>query len=445
MRRPTAAAALSVLVLVLAGPGTARAAAPIPQIDAAKRGLAEAVAAGRLDPADAARYRGILARAAHALPLLSGSRYTNLKGVLVDVARQAGRYNKPRALILFAMLDENVRFFGRRGPPAPQADETGSDGTVYRYFPGHGLQFHPLANMAALNSELASGRLGEARALVAALEARAIGIAGGRTVWEYEFPFDGGRPPWISGMAQAVAAQALARASGKLNDPSLLGLAERAYLALPGRLVRTLPAGPWVRLYSFSKIAVFNAQLQTSISLRDYASLSGNKAAGSLADRMSAAAKTMLPHVDTGYWTRYSIDGREESVGYHDFVVSLLSRLGKQTGDSFWSSTAARFARYETQPPIFQLGPPAAAATAGKGQATLRFSFWLSKASSVAVSVGGATRQWWMLHGWHRLTWHLPRSRAGVFPVSVEASPIAGPRAGADLLPLVVLAKDTSS
>ncbi len=227
-------------------------------------------------------------------------------------------------------------------------------------------------------------------------------------------------------------------------QPSLLELAARAYAAIPGRLEQTLSVGRWVRLYSFSRMAVFNAQLQTAVSLQDYASLSGDQTASALAAAMRTAAANALPRVDTGYWTRYAIGGAEESRGYHDFVISILGRLRAQTRDESWGELADRFESYTTQPPLFQLGAPAAAASPGKGSAPLKVSFWLSKRSSVAVSVG-ETRRWYTLaYGWHTLTWPLRRTQPGVFPVALQASPVAGPRASARLLPLVVLGRIAS-
>jgi hypothetical protein len=434
--------ALVAAVVALALPGAAHAATPA---DGAKQGLQRAVAAGWLTPADAARYRGILARAVTALPKLGGTRHANLQAVLGDVAARSSQYTAPRALTLFGMLDENVRYFGAQGPPAPQADVVGAGKLVYRYFPGHGLQFHPLANFAALNSHLASSRLDSARELAESLRARAVPSAGALT-WEYEFAFGGGRPPWTSGMAQAVAAQALARAGQRLDDPTLGELARGAWAAIPGRLVQQLPVGPWVKLYSFSRLAVFNAQLQTTVSLRDYADLSGDTAAGALSASLLAAVQKALPQVDTGYWTRYTLNGAEESRGYHDFVVTILGRLRTQTKDAFWSDLAAKFRAYTTQPPAFQLGPPPTpVGGAGSGKASFQVSFWLSKQSYVSVSAGGAQRRLTMSYGWHRLTWSLPRAKAGLFPVGVQASPIAGPRAALSLPPLVVLARAPAS
>src|SRR5689334_23032850 len=53
-----------------------------------------------------------------------------------------------------------------------------------------------------------------------------LGVArAGVLAWEYLFPVYGGRPPWISGLAQATAVQALTRAAAKLGRPDLLGVA----------------------------------------------------------------------------------------------------------------------------------------------------------------------------------------------------------------------------
>src|SRR5206468_572309 len=85
--------------------------------------------------------------------------------------------------------------------------------------------------------------------LATALVARAI-PRDSRLIWEYAFPFGSGRPPWASGMAQAVAAQALARAAAAVENPDLSAAAARAYAAVPPLLL-SLSAGPWVRLYGF--------------------------------------------------------------------------------------------------------------------------------------------------------------------------------------------------
>ena len=117
---------------------------------------------------------------------------------------------------------------------------------------------------------------------------------GSRLIWEYQFRYGSGRPPWASGMAQAVAAQALARSSVLLEDPSLGAAAVRAFASVPPFLL-SLPSGPWIRLYGFNGEVVLNAQLQSIVSLLDYATTSGNAAASALAQRLSATAESALP------------------------------------------------------------------------------------------------------------------------------------------------------
>src|SRR2546423_1877953 len=78
--------------------------------------------------------------------------------------------------------------------------------------------------------------------LAQGLLARRVVRSGG-VAWEYCFWFDGGRPPWISGMAQAVAAQALSRAGALLADPTLTAASQRAFKTVP-QLTRKVDAGP---------------------------------------------------------------------------------------------------------------------------------------------------------------------------------------------------------
>jgi hypothetical protein len=61
---------------------------------------------------------------------------------------------------------------------------TADDGVVYRSFSGKGLEFHPLAEFAALNGLAAAQDAGRTRARADALLARAIPS---RPVWEYSF------------------------------------------------------------------------------------------------------------------------------------------------------------------------------------------------------------------------------------------------------------------
>lgn len=429
----TRARALAVVLAAAALAAAAPARAESGQEAAIRAGLAEAVQAGRLPSADAAQDRAILARALSLQRRLPASRSAILGAVVAEVAAQAARYTSPRALTLFSMLDENTRYLGTREPPSRRVDVLAPDGVVYRYFPGRGLQFHPLAVFGALNAHVSAGRLDDARRLAEALLARAVPSGRGLT-WEYLFAFGGGRPPWTSGMAQAVAAQALARTGRALGDPALVEAARKAYLAIPGRLVRQLPAGPWIRLYAFNGDVVLNAQLQAAISLAEYAAIADDADAAALAASLGRAAATLLPRFDTGFWSLYSLAGDESPLEYHEYVIALLQTLAARTGDPVWFGAAARFRADLGQPPVFQLGAPAAPLREG---GLARLSFWLSKRSSVVVRVGTGSHSTTLAHGWHAIPWRV--SKPGLYGVSIDARDLAGNRSVADLLPVVVL------
>ena len=219
------------------------------------QGLAGAVSAGRLTPDEAAGYRADVARAQAAVKRLPKLRAKVLETVLADVAALHGSYTKPRALTLFSTLAVNTDWLGGHAIGGSHADLAGPDGAVYRWFWSHGYVFHPLANMAKLNALASAGDLGGTERMAQALLPRGI-WSNGALVWEYDFPFASGHAPWTSGMAQAVAAQAFARAGDLLGDGSLLDAAGAAYAAVPALLSPSSPAKPWIALYSFDRTPV---------------------------------------------------------------------------------------------------------------------------------------------------------------------------------------------
>jgi len=386
----------------------------------------KARASGRIDAATAASARGEIARAAHLVRTLPNGRGYHVSVALGEVASFPAALTQPRTLALFGALRANDDYFAQHWAPADKTDIVGADGVVYRYFGGHCFRFHPLANFGVLNARAVSGDEEQTRTLADALVARGVYQAGGGTGWEYDFPFGGGRAPWLSGMAQAVAAQAFARAADVVPDESTAYLreAQAAYSVIPKRLLTTLAAGPWIRLYSFDRTAVFNAQLQATISLQTYAAATGDKAAAVLATRMQNAAAATIPKFDTGYWSYYALPRVPSPVDYHKYVVQLLTKLS--SADPRFASAAKRFAGYETQPPAFQL------ANAGVGQV----SFWLSKPATVtATTPAGPSKRLSLLDGWHTVAWS--PTNAGVYPVHVEAADWLGNKTAFDALPIV--------
>src|SRR4029450_11956559 len=161
-----------------------------------------------------------------------------------------------------------------------------------------------------LTADVAAKDGAETAHLASALLDRAV-PSGKALVWQYDFPFASGRPPWTSGMAQAVAAQALARAGTLLGDQTVLDAADAAYASIPRLLSPPSPAKPWIALYSFDRVPVLNAQLQAALSVGDYATIAGNSARTAMAARLTTAARALLPQLETRYWSLYSTRGDE--------------------------------------------------------------------------------------------------------------------------------------
>ena len=420
-------AVISGLAAALAVVGAAPATPPVPGQSGALKAIRVALTAGRIDGATANAGRAEIARAAHLVRTLPSGRREHVAVALEELASFSGRLTAPRTLALVGQLQANDDYFAKHYAPGPKTDITDADGLVYRYFPGRCLEFHPLANFGALNARIAANDAAGAQRLADALIARGVYQQGGGVGWEYLFDYSGGRAPWLSGMAQAVAAQAFARAAVLVPDEAtaLMGEARAAYRVIPGRLLTSVAAGPWIRLYSFQSLRVLNAQLQAVISLQSYATAAGDPDAAALAARMQRAAAAMLPSFDTGYWTYYSLPYEASPLDYQQYVVQLLKKLAPS--DPRFADAAMRFAAYQRQPPAFQL----------KNASLGALRFWLSKPATVQVNTAaGPTKRLALSGGWHTLAWPEPK-RPGVYPVHVTAVDWAGNRASFDALPIV--------
>jgi D-glucuronyl C5-epimerase C-terminus len=428
---PRALAPLILAALALAPAATAGSGSDAKTTVAAIDRLAQA---GRLSDAEARELRVVVRRARFELLLLPGSRGSELAAVLAHVAREARSAGAARLRVLIASLDESAGYLGVHSVPPPRTSVHDQDGLVYRAFSGFGLQFHPLATFGRLNSLVSRGdRFGAAR-----LASRLLQLGGRRgdsLVWSYEFPFGGGQAPWTSGMAQAVAAQSLARAASKLGTTALLDPARRAFAAIPGGLLEQMDVGPWIRLYSFNDLVVLNAQLQTAISLDDYGVLAGDTLASALSVEIRRAAAELLPRFDTGYWSRYTTVG-ESSLEYHVYVVSLLEKLAERTDLSFWRRAASRFDRYTHEAPkLDRRGalPALYPAPADGWRDTAAIRFWLSKRSDVTVAVGRDRRTLALGQGVHAFPWTPPSGAQRVYPVRLAAVDLAGNRSAVRL------------
>ena len=218
------------------------------------------------------------------------------------------------------------------------------DGLVFTYYAGAGYQFQPLLSFAALNQQVLERRCGAVRRLASALLARAV-HSGDAVYWEYGFPYQGGPVPWRSGFAQAVAAQALARAGVMLRDPALTAAAAASFRGLRHGLLIPIARGSWIREYGFTHQVILNAQLQSIISLDSYAAIAESAPARRLARELAVAARRLLPSFDLGCWARYQLGGGAATLHYQTYHVELLRRIAATHPEPIWRRTYLRWRR----------------------------------------------------------------------------------------------------
>jgi hypothetical protein len=246
-------------------------------------------------------------------------------------------------------------------------------------------------------------------------------------------------------MAQAVAAQALSRAGALLADPTLIAASQRVYKTVPS-LTRSVSTGPWIRLYAFNNDTVLNAQLQTIVSLQDYAAATGDQAATNLASQLLAATDALLPRFDTGYWSLYSLGGTEAPLEYHKFVVRLLTTLSKRTQDQTLAVYAQKFSGDLREPPLVKQGaaPGAIYPWPQDGYRDYaRYAVWVSKRSTLRLlDVAHTGKPVVVSRGWHTVVWSPGRIQAGSYTPTLRAVDVVGNSADTDL-PAVEVRRDT--
>jgi hypothetical protein len=401
----------------------ARAAGPL-RAHAAQRGvravlraLSRARLGGAITAGSQASYRRAYAKARSSWRRLAPARKVELGYVLRSVERlaSAGRLTPSRMPAVFLQLRRNTSYWGSRPFPASgdQVTFRGSE-LLFQYFPGRGLQLHPLSNFKKAN--LLHGacnrgarstrpvcgarppgprrgtpcRPGRLRLLLDELSALAVRRGPGFVAWEYLFHFGGGSPPWMSGMAQSTAIVALGRGAQLLGRPDYHATAQMALGAFEASApvgVRALGprGGAHYLQYSFSRrLYIFNAFLQALIGLHDYGRLARDARATGLFRAGEPEALREVPLSDVGDWSRYSYRGRESTREYHELLREMLQGMGRRLGlTSVYCSYAIRYRGYQTSPPVIRFSGPQSAAA----RRTSRLRFTLSKLSIVEVKV----------------------------------------------------------
>ncbi len=453
------------------GPARPRAAATPKRTVAGE--LAALLAAGVIDQTTHDGYRRIYADARATRSKLTGARRVALSAVLrnLEAIASTGELVVSRLPALFQTVARNRQWWSN-GPLLRHGRRVSFAGSrlVWQFYSGEGLQIQWLGTFGKANGLWQGLKydpqlrelLDEALTLAAQ---RAGGIA-----WEYLFRFDGGRPPWVSGLAQGTAVQALARAAVRLGEPRYFEAA-RAGLGIfreppPAGVRVATPAGAHYLIYSFAPgLRVLNAFTQSLNGLHDFALLANDAEGRALFAAGEAQLRAELPAYDTGGWSRYSLAPRDADVHYHalarDFLRNLCERLTEnlarpqvgtaaQTGGTPatplpgtapppppadpapYCGAAQRFTSYLAQRPRIAL--VTSRAHAGR---PISIRLALDKPALVTLSVRRRGRTLVVLRdrlasGRRSLRWKHPPRGGGLFGVRLDATDLVGNRGSSD-------------
>jgi hypothetical protein len=365
---------------------------------------------------------------------LTATRQRELGAVIdnVDSIADSGQLTPTRLNAVFATLQANASWWSEGSIPRSGA-RVSVEGSpvIWQYYPGQGIELQMLANFGKANALWAGKKSAALRTLIDELLPLAADH-GGWPAFEYYFKFGGGKPPWVSSIAQGTAVQALARAGQLLGDPNLSGLALQALAAFeqppPNGVRLDTPAGPFYLIYSFNpKELVINAHLQALVGLYDVAQLTGDQRALGLFQQGDAEAQAVLPSYDTGKWSMYD-QSHESDLNYHDLVTTFLQNLCKRATTPIYCDTATRFRAYRKTAPA--TAPVTRTIRAGK---PAKLSFTVDKISRVGVTVLDADGTTVFAtsaivgRGEHFYNWSRPTD-AGTYSLRVSATDLAGNR-----------------
>jgi hypothetical protein len=444
--------------------------------------------AKQITPAEYARYAGAYAAARRSEARLSGTRHSELGGVLGNVEAMAASHAfiPSRLPALFLTLERNREWWSNKyllGSGA-RVSFPGSK-LVWEYYPGQGIEIQWLGTFGAANGYYLSHNytaLGELLNEAAPLATRrAGGIA-----WEYMFQFDGGLPPWTSGLSQGTALQAFSRGFSKLHNTAYLTTAQQAlgiFQHAPPEGVRvTTPAGAEYAEYTYAPSdRILNGFIQAVIGLYDYTSITQDPLGQQLFEAGDAEARAEVPHYDTGAWSLY--DQHEESnLNYHELLTEFLEHLCTRTkggapltaspapapatpaptpsptpnpaggttatgttstgtatatatpkppppppiaGDEIYCTTGERFKADLHTPPTLEV-----LSTTLKGGTRAGVRIELSRLASVSMTIRQGSHVVWSSHatlagGKPRLLWVTPAG-GGIYEVSLSATDLAG-------------------
>lgn len=333
---------LAALTLTLAADGAALAARHTARGAAAKPTVGSALASlqrsGQITPALYTKYASAYAAATRSLGRLSGTRRAELGAVVANVQAMAGSgyFSASRLPVIFLTLERNRQWWTSESlleggtrisfPPSK---------IVWEHYSGQGIEIQWLGTFGEANGYYLSGHENaNLHQLLSEVIPLATQRAGG-IAWEYMFQFDGGRPPWTSGLSQGTALQVLARAWSRFKEPALLSAAQQAlgiFEATPSAGVRTkTAAGANYAEYTYAPSdRILNGFIQAVVGLYDYTQITKDPLGLRLFEEGDAEARAATPRYDTGAWSMYD-QYTESDLNYHELLTEFLQHLCERT------------------------------------------------------------------------------------------------------------------
>jgi hypothetical protein len=343
--RPRLLAALALGALTLtpalaASPATAakpraHRAASKPTVSSALQGLQRS---GQITPALYAKYAGAYSAAKRSLGRLSGTRHAELGAVMGNVEAMAagGYFSASRLPVIFLTLERNRQWWTTE-PLVGSGVRVSFPGSklVWEHYAGQGIEIQWLGTFGEGNGYYLSGHENaNLRQLLSEVLPLATKRAGG-IAWEYMFPFDGGRPPWTSGLSQGTALQVLARSWQRFKEPELLSAAQQAlgiFQTAPssGVQVKTAAGAEYAEYTYAPSDRILNGFIQAVIGLYDYTQITKDPLGLKLFEAGDAEARAEVPHYDTGAWSLYD-QFSESNLNYHELLTEFLQHLCERT------------------------------------------------------------------------------------------------------------------
>jgi len=399
--------------------------------------LRSLLATGQIDQPTHDRALAAFRRASSLSRSLSGARRVAIRGVVADLEGMAAR-NAVRADRLPALVEtlERNSSWWSTGPLLSAGARVGfaGSGLVWQHYPGHGIQIQWLGTWGKANG-LWGAKTKDAE--FENLVAESVSLAGDRAGgigFEYLFPFGGGNPPWVSGLAQGTALTALVRAGLRLRDRTWFDAARQAVgifrVAAPEGVAQKTANGTHYLQYSYApRLHILNGFIQSLNGLFDYAKILNDEEGRALFAAGRERAAYELPRYDTGGWSRYS-EYTESSLHYHDvlrgFVAALCTRLQRanQPDDPF-CHYASDFTLDLDRGPVLTFASVQGTPRAGR-LARVRFSIDKPGTVTMVIRRGTFTHRAVVpvRSGAHSFGWRPPS--AGSYAISLSATDYAG-------------------